>query len=104
MLFAESLSLNSLLQLPSMRYCIRRNGQLSDTPYLSTGGSLDHPGELSPASLRESTLSRRASQRDFAVRSAEDSHAEEELSGVSNSSELSTSFDLYGWARILRVT
>ena len=74
MLFAESLSLNSLLQLPSMRYCIRRNGQLCDTPFLSTGSSLEHASELSPSSLPK-----RASQRDFAGRSVDDSHVEEEL-------------------------
>lgn len=89
-LFAESLSLNSLLQLPSMRYCIRRNGQLSDTPFLSTGGSFEHASEPSPSSFPK-----RASQRDFAGRSVDDSHVEEELSAQSTSPEQSTSFDLY---------
>ena len=92
-LFAESLSLNSLLQLPSMRYCIRRNGQLSDTPFLSTGSSLEHASEPSPSSFPK-----RASQRDLAVRSVDDSHVVEELSGQSTSPEQSTSFDLYRWA------
>lgn len=92
-LFAESLSLNSLLQLPSMRYCIRRHGQLSDTPFLSTGSSFEHASEPSPSSFPK-----RASQRDLAVRSVDDSHVVEELSGQSTSPEQSTSFDLYRWA------
>lgn len=76
-----------------MRYCIRRNGQLSDTPFLSTGSSLEHASEPSPSSFPK-----RASQRDLAVRSVDDSHVAEELSGQSTSPEQSTSFDLYRWA------
>lgn len=76
-LFAESLSLNSLLQLPSLRSCIRRHGSaLADTPRLATGAGL----------------------RELAGRSAEEPRAAE-LGAASPRLEQPASFDLYRWAR-----